>query len=412
METKLIINTPAGTCTLNKRGKKGIYQFSISFNENLGRYRASTGTARKDRLEATVRRLVQEEYDRRLAGLAGASKITPEHYILTIHIPQLDSEIGVPLDNKPEIIRTERKTKTDIHLLQKYFVPFVRRKRWEQLQTTSSGRDLVFYLRKLGIKEQTIRNYLGIYNRFLRYAEIDRHISMFPTYPAISKGKKKKGMYIDGYASATTSMIDDLDTIFREVIEQTKHMGRKRAYLLGHQYFLLLADTGIRPYTNPPFTWKDIKDVGDYIQIYRDEKNIQYYAQGGSRTREVLRTLQQLYLKEGVNVKGTNLPIFKHKNSPEQIIRLNETLNSILKLAGWYDNEDELGRKYRAYSIRKWHINQSLLTEERGEDVAFRVGHSYDTLRKYYMDTERRQFVKGDVWLRAQRNNSNSKRTS
>ena len=63
------IATELGNLTLNQRGKKGYYQLSIHFNENLGRFRQSTKTSQLEIAVEIAKNLTQKEFNRRLMGL-------------------------------------------------------------------------------------------------------------------------------------------------------------------------------------------------------------------------------------------------------------------------------------------------------------------------------------------------------
>lgn len=397
--TYMKINLEIGRLVLRQSGKKKTYQLDIHFVNKLGRFRQSTDTSIKEVAIERAKKLCDKEYNRRLLGY-GSVRITPATYLKENHIPQLKDEIGIPLENKPSVIRSDEKTTSDINILRRYFLPFIYKKQWLYLETSKAGYDLTAYLRKKGIKDQTVSNYLGVYNRFLRYALLDGYITNLPRYPALSKGKRIRGQYVQGYAIATTEMIAGVEQTLLKAIEETSHLGRRRAKLLSYCWFLILSDTGIRPYSRPSLTWNDLRYGKDEIvYIWRNEKNIEYQAQGGDRTLRALKLLKKQYLSEGVNVEANKgLPLFHHKETKEQILTLTNSLNTSLKEAGWYDMTDNLNRKYRAYSIRKWSLNESYRNGEQGELVSDRVGHSYDTFKKCYMDLEYDAPKKADIF--------------
>ena len=384
------IATELGNLQLNPRGKKGFYQASIHFNDNLGRFRQSTKTTQLENAIEIAKKLIQKEFNRRMLGLGTVRSLPPSRYLLEAHIPLLNSEIGICLDNHTEIVRTPLKTKTDIQILLRWFLPFMANKSWLYLESSKSGAELVSSLRKHKLKEQTIKNYLGIYNRFLRHAMHDGHITQLPRYPAISKGKKKRGMFVDGYACCTTQMLEKLEHILTSKINTLTHQSRKRAAILSYAWFLILKDTGIRPYSSVEFLWSDIETIDENkVCFWRKEKGIEYKAYGSNETIKALNMLKKLYFSEGVNIdKYPKLPVFHNKDSKKQIITTTNTLNTGLKQAGWYARLDEIGRKYRAYSIRKWHINNSIGLDENPFHIAYRVGHSYQTLERYYLSRD------------------------
>tara|TARA_A100001015_G_C14957799_1_gene699529 strand:- start:262 stop:1446 length:1185 start_codon:yes stop_codon:yes gene_type:complete len=384
------IATELGNLTLNQRGKKGYYQLSIHFNENLGRFRQSTKTSQLEIAVEIAKNLTQKEFNRRLMGLGTVKPLPPSRYLLEAHIPQLKNEIGICLDNHTEVIRTQLKTNTDIKILLRWFLPFIANKTWLYLESHKSGTELVSSLRKHKLKEQTIKNYLGTYNRFLRHALYDGHITQLTKYPAISKGKKKRGMYVDGYACSTIQMLEKVENILTTKIDTLTHQSRKRAAILSYAWFLILKDTGIRPYSSVDFLWSDIEIIDRArVCFWRKEKGIEYKAYGTQETIRALNMLKKLYFSEGLNIGNhSKLPVFHKKDSKEQINTITNTLNTVLKQAGWYAKLDDIGRKYRAYSIRKWHINHSIGLDENPFHIAYRVGHSYQTLERYYLSKD------------------------
>jgi integrase len=401
-------NLDIGTLKLKKRGKKGTFHLFISFHD-LGtdnRYRASTGTNQIKLAEPKAIAMVQSEYKRRKAGIHLDRKTTPQRYLTQTHIPWLMEQVGLPLDNKPNLSFTKRKVKNDTDILMRHFHKYLKKRSWEELEISAFGRDLTAYLRR-HVSDTTIPTYIGVLNRFMRQAEIDG----FTTRNQITgKPALKQSTGNDGYAVATQDMITNLLAHSKIRMNEATRKDTMRTYTQAYSILRILADTGIRPFFNVPLNWNDISYDGDMVIIDRKEKGKRYNAQGGAITRQALDDLRKLYLSEGTNVKQhDNLPILHH--SPvrnkcgekvieplTQIERFTLTLGKLMKECGWYDKKDKEGRIYRCHSIRKWHINTSIDNDEDRFQIADRVGHTYAVLEKFYLNRGRKQNQKADIW--------------
>jgi hypothetical protein len=417
-------NLHYGTLKLHRRGRKGTFWLDIHLKdiEDNNRFRVSTGTNELKLAKPVALKMVADEHKRRVAGTTLKRKIQPQQYLQDVHIPWLQEQEGIPLDNKPNRIMSAIKITNNVNVLKKWFVPFIKGKRWEHIQTSAFGRSLVEHFRKNHIMDSTISSYLGIFNRMMRRAEEDAYIQFnhLQGVPALAQGwcpgSHKR---TEAYAVATDDMIFDLMTVAKAKVESEHRKDWNRTYTQAYAFLRILADTGFRPYTKPPLNFDDFVDDGDIICIDRKEKGKRYDAQGGSWTREALDDLRKLYLSEGTNVKARPyLPIIHHAPCGNkygsrvvqpytQIGRINETMNKLLKLNGWYDMNDRDGRKFRLYSIRKWHINKSISEGEDRFQIADRVGHTYAVLERFYLDRGLKQKKKSDI--RGHRNNINER---
>ena len=402
-----------GTLTLRKRGKKGIFILDISFADlgNKNRYRASVGTNKRDLAEPKAIAMVQEEYKRRKAGVHLDRKITPQQYLEHTHIAWLKSQIGHSLDNKPNHLLSETKFVNDSRIIKKWFVPFLKGKSWEHIETSKFGRDLTTHLRN-NIKDATVSSYIGILNRMMRQAEID-NLTTSDQIKGVPALAQSSGMDEDGYAVFTDQMIQQLFEHMKNKIRGTNRKDSIRTYTQAYALARIWADTGIRPFTTfptCPLNFNHFPDTGDMVIVDRREKGKRYNAQGGNMTRQALDDLRQLYLSEGTNVnQHSHLPIIHHApcgnnyNGTDvepysQITRAFLNVGKCIKELGWDKITDRDGRKYGNYSIRKWHINKSI---DEGEDrfqIADRVGHTYAVLEKFYLNKNRRQNTKADIW--------------
>lgn len=407
---KITLNIELGALHFTQQGKRGIWWIDIVFT-NLNelspkdrRLRCSTGTNKLKLAQKIGQKEAERTYKERCGGILRKRSMNPSRYILEKHIPYIENNIGLPLDKRCREL-SPKKAKNDIAIMRKWFAPFVKGKKWEYLETTRFGHDIVEHLRRNNVTDATVSSYKGILNRILRRAEIDAHITRLPTFPTLNqKILNEDGEIENSFAIASHEMIKHVEDFMIEKINNTTHGGFKRTYIQAYALYRIWCDTGIRPWTAPLLRFCDIDDQGDMIIIKRREKGKRYHAQGGAITRKALRDLRSLYFEEGTNTKEqVKLPlIHHHKNYPRpysQINKFHATITNILKECGWFDMTDVEGRRYRNHSIRKWHINASI--DAGGEnpfDIANRVGHSYATLELFYLNKKRKQKVKADLW--------------
>ena len=408
MET-IQLNLDIGTLRLKKRGKKGIIWLDITFHdlESKRRFRTSTKTNRIKQAEPIAITLAQDEYRRRKSGIHLQRNTSPYKYMKHTHIPWMFEQVGLPLDNKPKIIMTRRKAKNDVDVMNKWLLKILEGKTWESLTTTAFGRDLVSYLRRQKLHDATISKYVGILNRFMRQAEMDGFAEKNQiTKPALNQTGKTSNTY----AIATDEMVFGLLDLAKSKMEKATRKDLRRTYTQVYSWLRIIADTGMRPFTVCPLTFEDIKEDGDIIYIKRAEKSKTYLAQGGAITRQALDDLRELYLSEGTNVnQNKHLPLIHHPKKGNtynqthvepfsQIKRFHLAINRLMRASGWYKLEDEEGKIFRAYSLRKWHINKSIDNGEDRFQIADRVGHDYAVLEKFYLNKNRKQEVKADIW--------------
>jgi len=421
-------NLDIGTLTLKKRGKKGTYHLFISYKDlgvsNL--YRASTRTNIFKEAEAKAHSMIRQEFARRKAGIILTHKLTPQRYLKECHLPYLLNQVDLPLDNKPNNTMSLLKAKSNGQVLMKHFHPYLLGKNWEQVQTSAFGRDITAHLRK-SVSDTTLCSYFGYFNRMLRQAEIDGHTmkAKLEGVPALSqegytRGTKEKR---NSYAVASDEMIYGLLAHTENRIAVSTRRDVTRTYTQALAWIRILADTGMRPFTVCPLNWNDIEIRGEMVLIDRKEKNKRYIAQGGSITKRALDDLRMLYLSEGTNVnQRKHLPLIHHQPKGNkyfqtvvapysQITKFHRTLNKLMEECGWFDMRDKEMRMFRGYSIRKWHINKSIETDEDRFQIADRVGHTYAVLEKFYLNSDLNQKVKADIWHTTTNTRNQTKRT-
>lgn len=426
--TTLSYNLDIGTIKLKKRGKKGTFHLFISFKDLGGSnlYRASTNTSILKQAEPKAIAMAQQEHARRKAGIILTRTITPSKYLEEIHIPWLLTQVDLPLDNKPNRTMSLIKAKSNGQVLMKHFHPYLLGKNWEHIQTSRFGRDITAHLRRC-VSDTTLCSYFGYFNRMLRQAEIDGHSinNKLEGVPALSqegftRGTKEKR---HSYAVASDEMIHGLLQHTENRIARSTRKDVTRTYTQALAWIRILADTGMRPFTLCPLNWNDIEVRGEMVLIDRREKSKRYIAQGGSMTKRALDDLRMLYLSEGTNVnQRKHLPLIHHQPKGNkyfqtvvapysQITKFHRTLNKLMEECGWFDMRDKEMRMYRAYSIRKWHINKSIESDEDRFQIADRVGHTYAVLEKFYLNADLNQKVKADIWQFGTNTSNQIKRT-
>lgn len=425
------LNTHFGTLNIYKRGKKGTYQLNIFFKD-IGKdnhYRASIGTNQRSLAEPKALDMAKAEYERRMMGIKLQKNITPYTYMEHKFIPWLESQLGKTMDNKPSRRFSATKIKLDKYTINRWWLPLIKGKRWEEIQHANFGRNVVHYLRnvktvasfkdKNGIEDATICSYIGVFNRFMRRANHDGYVAVdhVQGVPPLLQASQQIGQYSPhAYAVFTDEMMYELLDYLGGRVKKAKRKDLHRTYTQSYALCRIFADTGIRPFMKPPLTFEMFEEAtttqGEpYIRLRRQEKAKRYNAQGRQMTIDALDDLRELYFSEGTNInQNPGLPIIHHapcgngyggvKVEPyQQIHRSHETIKRAIRDLGWFDLKDNLGRRYRNYSIRKWHINKSI---ELGEDrfqIAERVGHSYAVLEKFYLDVhDKKQTIKGDIW--------------
>ena len=396
------LHTKYGEVTLSKRNK--IWYLYISFKDIPYHkiYRTSLNTPSFHRAKPLAIAKVEKEYSRRCVGIIGGGKINPTKYLTENHTDYLHSQIGKPLDNQKGGLMTATKVKDDLQALHKHFVPMSKDFTWDYLQTARFGSMFVDSLRDKGLSESTVSQILGKLNRYFRQAIREGYMNAIPMYPALRrKSRKVRGMGENSIAMATDEMIYELRDYLQKLVFETKHKAKKSSYIQQLAWFSIMADTGCRPYINPPMKWKDIELVNDdEVYLWRDEKGISYECQGSKVTVEALDSLKQLYLSKGINVKSDlNLPVFI-KFDGEHNRHLAEYFRERLYELNWQNKSDIRGRKFTSYSIRKWHINKAINDGESMADIADRVGHDIQTLIDYYYDYDNRKRKKrnSNIW--------------
>lgn len=396
------LHTKYGDISLTKRGK--FWHLYISFRDIPYHkiYRTSLNTPSLHRAKPLAIAKVEQEFSRRSVGIIGGGKISPTKYLTENHKDYLHSQIGKPLDTQKGGLMTAQKVKDDLQQLMKHFYPMSKEFTWDYLQTARFGSMFVDSLRDKGLSESTVAQVLGKLNRYFRQAIREGHMNAIPMYPALKrKSRKVRGMGLNSIAMATDEMIYELQEYLQKLVFETKHLGKKSSYIQQLAWFHIMADTGCRPYINPPMKWRDIELVNDdEVYLWRNEKEIQYESQGSKVTVEALDTLKQLYLSKGINVKSDlNLPVFIKFNG-EHNNHLAEYFRERLYELDWHNKTDNRGRKFTSYSIRKWHINKAIIDKEDRHDLADRVGHDYQTLVDFYFDYDNRIRLKrtSNIW--------------
>tara|TARA_B100000315_G_C14572671_1_gene586397 strand:- start:1317 stop:2654 length:1338 start_codon:yes stop_codon:yes gene_type:complete len=383
------IKTPFGKVYLFYREKQ-LY-WNITFEdkkipENKRRLRRSLSGVSKDNIEIHILRVVEEEYNQRIKNIPNKHK-TPLSFIKHYYFPYLDKQAkaGAPKDTKGNW--SEYGVYLDKKTIKKHLIPFIKREKlgWSDFNLKTMTK-FVVYLRGKNITDRTIQAYKGNINHLFREAIKEELIEDLPTYPRLKSIKKKHGLRLNSYARATRDMVIDLQKEANtQRYETFRGLNKKKVWNRHLLYFWIeiLIDTGIRPFSKKPFRFVDIQDNNGGLMFWRDEKGKEYRAEGGERMRKALKGLKTLYFKEGLTQPEYVL------SNPDgtQATSIDVYLRNLLEKIGWKDKRDLDGRRYVAYSIRKWHINYHLNeAEENIHNLAERVGHSVQTLLEYYLD--------------------------
>jgi len=322
------------------------------------------------------------------------AKHKPIPFIKNYYFDYMDTQaqVGAPLPTKSNW--SEYKVYLDKLAINKYLIPFIREYGldWDDfnLRNTTIFLD---WLRAKGLSDRTIQVQKGAYNLLFREAIKHDLMNDLPKYPKLNDAPQKHGIRITAYGRATDDMIRDLIDVCKERAEQTKRLTTESIWSrkLCLQWLYILIDTGIRPFSKSPLTFNDLIDVEEGIVFWRHEKNNEYKAQGGETTKKALLKLKTMYLEQGIQPNH-----ILSKTDGTKAKNIDRILREAVRIA-WGDKADIDGRVYKAYSIRKWHINKSLNQGEKPYACAERVGHRLETLLEYYLDPDNIEYSRPNV---------------
>lgn len=304
------------------------------------------------------------------------AKYKPIDFIKHYYFGYIDkqAEIGAPLPTRSNWTKT--KAYYDKSYFRNYLIPFIQSEDydWDELTDDLTTEIFVDYMREKGLSDRSIQLQKGSFNLMYRQAIKKKLIKRLPNYPKLQDAPKKHGIRLTAYARATDEMIMDLIK-YCQKNDTTWHRQLRLNWLW------ILIDTGIRPFSKSDFTFDDLITTDDGILFWRKEKFGEYRAQGGKETKKALLNLRTMYLSQTFQPKH----ILSNPDGSKALTidrYLRKAVNSV-----WGDKADTDGRKYTAYSIRKWHINKCKnKLKEPPENIANRVGHSLATLLEYYAD--------------------------
>jgi len=398
--------------------KKTIY-FDIYYKDlpkKLRRFRGSTHTQSFQLARESIPAIVEAEHERRISSGVAKKHSSIKGFVANYYDWCGEQVKEGALFSDPTGRKrykwTENKLIHDKRGIEKYFLPFIERNQvtWTELQLDETIDDLVKSMR-LHISDKTIRRYKGSFRTLMKKAKKEGLMYRIPDFPPLdSEGDPME----DGYAIATTQMIDDVFDVIEQEQRASNHLRNVWGYTLLECWVRLLMDTGIRPIPKKPIRYSTLKhnnisnisgtkDNGDIslsphkITIYRHDKiRNKYWAEGSEETRSVIDKLMRLYKSQDLQT----MYLFSNRDGTANV-SLNKLFYEVSKKAGWKGLTDEFGKRYTTYSLRKWHINESINNGEDSHEVSIRCGHDYETLVKFYLDkTRKNNPLKAKIWRR------------
>ena len=372
------LKTKYGLVNINDWGRGLCYQITVNsiyeLPEKDKRIRKHISTINQKDIKAFILKSIENEIEKILNKIPKHKK-TPIAFIKEYYFDYMDKQAtaGAPLPTKSNW--TKRKAQYDKSYFRNYLIPFIQENRigWNDFNFKNMEA-FVDYMRGKGLSDRSIQIKKGSFN--LMFREAIKYELMFdlPKYPKLHDAPKKHGIRITAYGRATDEMIMDLIKYCQE--NDTTWQRQLRL-----NWLWILIDTGIRPFSKSPFTFDDLITTDDGILFWRKEKFGEYRAQGGAETKKALLNLRTMYLSRGIQPKH----ILSNPDGSKALTvdtYLRKAVNAV-----WGKRTDIDGRKYKAYSIRKWHINKCKnKLGEPPDNVANRVGHSLATLLEYYAD--------------------------
>ena len=387
------IYTPHGTATYYKRGKNYSYAITltnIKIPKNKRRIRKTLGCVSESCIEEKIKLDISERIKKLKKGIYVDTK--PIKYIQTTYIPKIQEWTA---DNKPtgndRGTWNPKKLRDDTTAITKYIIPFLEDHKldWEDLTKPKAMIDFNRLLDKHKLSKSSKKKRRAVFNSIAYEARLDELLEHKLEHPDLPKDKKKKGQRLNSFAFPTEQMIFDLLEVAE--IEKDNTNGKAKTIwnrTVCYHWLRILLDTGIRPFNSIPFYFSDLDRDGNHIVIDRNEKGIDYDAQGAVNAIAAFNALRLMYQQQGFE------PIHILSNQDgTKATTTNKYLTSWLRKANWTVDAD--GREYKAHSIRKYHITTAC--HYRGEDretykqIADRVGHSVKTLLEYYVEPFQRK---------------------
>ena len=383
------IKTKYGLVRLNNWGKGNCYQITVDplydLPENKRRIRGNIPIHVETKKEKEwVLHSIETKMEQVIKKRPTA-QYRPIPFIKNHYFDYMDTQAltGASLPTRSNW--TEYKVYLDKLAINNHLIPFIREYGldWDDfnMRNMSIFKD---WLTAKGLSDRTIQVYKGSYNLLFREAIKHDLMDDLPKYPKLNDSPKKHGIRLTAYGRADDDMIRGLIEVCKERAEHTKRPTTEGIWSrqLCLQWLYILIDTGIRPFSKSPFTFNDLTEVDEGIVFWRKEKNNEYKAQGGDFTNQAILKLKTMYLRRGIQPNH-----ILAKTDGTKAMNIDTILGEAVNIA-WGNKTDMDGRRYKAYSIRKWHINKSLNHGEPPHSLAERVGHRLDTLLEYYLDPD------------------------
>lgn len=361
-----------------------VYQVDANLHNlkgKLGRVRKSTGKADKKLALKEAKQIVQEEYSYRISYGETRKNLGNdalfEEYIE--HIREL-TKLGRPMRKGNWNADNFKKHRGNIT---KHIVPHFTDKPLK-LTNKLDIENWVEKLRSKGVSDKTISNVKTTFNYVWDYAEVRGIVDgQAPKFPTLKSRQIKNGVEW-GYGYASTEQVREAIHTIKQSLksnELTDNQRHKR-YVCMH-WFIILLNTGMRPYINTPLRFKEHSRTKTKIFFNRFEKGLRYTAYGQKEAMQSVDELNAYYKDMGINNEELIVGLDGKKLTSKSYELLWKDVKGLI---GWDTLTDDYGRPLVPYSIRHCHITYCLRNGEPPHSIAKRCGTSVDMIMKHYYE--------------------------
>lgn len=179
-----------------------------------------------------------------------------------------------------------------------------------------------------------------------------------------------------------------LYTQARSWVKEAEHLATWRDRFIGQQYFLILANTGLRVGEARNLRWSDLRTIN-----IDSSSQLIAWVKGKTGAREVVfqpgadayvKRLYDLRFKELNEKPDPNSYVFTHKDG-RRILSFKKSFSSLMKYAGLEAVRNGMTRTI--YSLRHFYATQRLENETSPFLLAKQMGTSIEMLEKFYGQT-------------------------
>ena len=347
----------------------------------LGRIRKSTGKADKKLALEEAKQIVKDEYTFRLSYGEVQRSITNDslfkEYIAYI---TEQTELGRPMKRGNWNYDNLKKHRGNI---EKYIAPYFDTKLFK-LTNKLDVDNFVEKLRSDNVTDKTIANIKTTFNYVWDYAEIRGIVNgSAPKFPTLKTTKMVNGVP-SSYGYASVEQVKDAIQTIKDSLtsNELSENDRHKRFVCMH-WFILLLDTGMRPYNNTPLLFREHSRTKQKIFFNRFEKGIRYTCYGQANSMKSVDELTAYYKDMGIKNEELIVGLDGKKLTAKSYQLL---WNDIKELVGWDTTTDEYGRILVPYSIRHCHITHCLRNGEPPHSIAKRCGTSVEMIMKYYYE--------------------------